>query len=234
VRTNDSERAIDMAQWQRNSRGRFDPDKLPPEERKCWAGLDLSSKIDISAFVKLFEPDRDGIMRIAARFWMPADTIEDRADRDRMPYRRWVDEGWIEATAGNVVDHGEIREAILADAKRFEIQGVNYDPWNATQLGVELNEHGVEAFEFVQGLRSYTAPTKELAALLAGRKLDHGDNPVLAVMASNLKVQRDKNLNEMPHKAKSIGRIDGMSALIMAIGRRMASASQGEPEVFFI
>ena len=28
VRTSDSERAIDMAQWAKNSRGRFDPDKL--------------------------------------------------------------------------------------------------------------------------------------------------------------------------------------------------------------
>jgi phage terminase large subunit-like protein len=50
---------------------------------------------------------------------MPADTIEERADRDRMQYRRWVEEGWPEATPGNVVDHAEIRSAILQDAQRF-------------------------------------------------------------------------------------------------------------------
>jgi phage terminase large subunit-like protein len=165
---------------------------------------------------------------------MPADTIEQRADRDRMPYRQWVEQGWIEATPGNVIDHGEIREAILRDHERFEIDSIAYDPWNATQLGVELNDKGVPAFEFVQGLRTYTAPTKELQALIADTKLDHGDNPVLAVMASNLKVQRDKNLNEMPHKAHSTGRIDGIAALIMAIGRRMSVEQQGEPDVFFI
>jgi len=233
VRTSDSERAIDMALWARNSRGRFDPDKLDPP-RKCYGGLDLSSKIDISAFVKLFEPDADGIMRIAARFWMPADTIEQRADRDRVPYRRWVDEGWIEATPGNVIDHAEIRQAIVGDAQHFQIEGINYDPWNATQLGVELNEHGVQSFEFIQGLRSYTAPTKELQALLADRKLDHGNNPVLAAMASALKVQRDKNLNEMPHKANSIGRIDCMTALIMAIGRWQAVTTRGVPTIHII
>jgi phage terminase large subunit-like protein len=233
VRTSDSERAIDMATWARNSRGRFDPDKLDPP-RRCYGGLDLSSKIDISAFVKLFEPDGDGVLRIAARFWMPADTIEERADRDRMPYRRWVDEGWIEATPGNVIDHAEIRRAIVADSERYQIEGINYDPWNATQLGVELIEHGVQAFEFIQGLRSYTAPTKELQALLADRKLDHGNNPVLTAMASSLKVQRDKNLNEMPHKAKSIGRIDGMTALIMAIGRWQAVTTRGTPNIHII
>lgn len=219
VRSSVAERAIDMQVWARNSTGRWDPDKLP--SMRCWGGLDLSSKIDITAWVKLFEPDSDGVMKVAARFWMPADTIEERSDRDKVQYRRWVEEGWIEPTAGNVIDHGEIKNAILSDAKMFDIQSVAYDPWNATQLGVELNAGGVEAVEFIQGIRSYTAPTKELQSLLISRRLDHGDNPVLAWMASNMKVQRDKNLNEMPHKSHSTGRIDGMTALIMAIGRKM-------------
>ena len=234
VRTSDAERAIDMLQWAKNSRGKFDPDKLEENERRCWGGLDISTKVDITAWVRLFAPDDSGIMRVACRFWMPADTIEQRADRDRMPYRRWVDEGWIEATPGNVIDHAEIRAQIIADHERFELQSLGYDPWNATQLGVELVEQGVEAVEFVQGLRSYTAPTKELQALVQSCKLDHGDNPVLAVMASNLKVQRDKNLNEMPHKSASIGRIDGMCALIMAIGRMMATEGESDPDMFFI
>ena len=165
---------------------------------------------------------------------MPADTISERADRDRLPYRRWVDEGWIEATPGNVIDHAEIRQAIVGDSKHFTIRGVNYDPWNATQLGVELNEQGVQAYEFVQGLRSYTTPTKELSALLAARRLDHGNNPVLTAMAASLKVQRDKNLNEMPHKANSVGRIDGMTALIMAIGRWQDEMTRGLPSIHII
>ena len=87
-----------MEVWAKNGGERFDPDEL--KHRKCWAGLDLSSKIDITAFVKLFEPDEaGGRMRIVPRFWMPADTIEERADRDRMPFRRWVDEGCIEVDA---------------------------------------------------------------------------------------------------------------------------------------
>jgi phage terminase large subunit-like protein len=232
VRTSAMDRVIDMAAWAKCSRGKFDPDKLG--RAVCYAGLDLSSKQDITAYVKLFEPDESGIMRIACRFWMPGDTIEERADKDRMPYRRWVEEGWIEATPGNVIDHSEIKAAILGDAQRFEIESLAYDPWNATQLGVELSDGGVDAVEFVQGMRSYTGPTKELQALIAERKLDHGDNPVLTVMASNLKVQRDKNLNEMPAKAFSTGRIDGMAALIMALGRRMTVTQRGDPEVFFV
>ena len=233
VRSAIAERYIDMAMWAKNTGGKFDPDKME-QGAKCYGGLDLSSKIDISAFVKLFAADESGVHKIACRFWMPADTVEERADRDRMPYRRWVEEGWIEATPGNVIDHAEIKAAILADAKRFDLDSLAYDPWNATQLAIELQDGGIVAEEFIQGTRSYTAPTKELAALLNGRKLDHGDNPVLAVMASNLKVSRDKNLNEMPHKSHSIGRIDGMTALIMAIGRMTAAAATGDPRIVWL
>jgi len=150
-----------------------------------------------------------------------------------MPYRQWVNDGWIEPTPGNVIDHTEIRAAVLSDAERYDIQSIAYDPWNATQLGIEINDAGVEAVEFIQGIRSYTQPTKELQSLLAGKRLDHGDNPVLAVMASNMKVQRDKNLNEMPHKSHSIGRIDGMTALIMAIGRWSANEERTFESGFF-
>lgn len=226
VRTSSAERAIDMEIWRRNGGKRIDPADL--KGRKCWGGLDLSSKIDISAFVKLFEPEKPGgPFKVAARFWMPMDTLEDRAERDRVPYRKWVDEGHIEVTAGNVIDHSEIERAVLGDSDDFDIRSLAYDPWNATQLAVRLGEKGVPMVEFIQGLRSYSEPTKELIALLAQNRIDHGGNPVLAWMASNLKTHRDKNENLMPHKMHSTGRIDGMTALIMAIGRQMQPGDGG-------
>lgn len=223
VRTSSAERAIDMEVWAKNGGPRFTADDLRDlVGRRCWAGLDLSSKIDISAFVKLFEPDEPGgRMIIVPRFWMPLDTLEERAEKDRVPFRQWVDEGYIEVTPGNVVDHDEIERAVLADNKEFKIESLAYDPWNATQLAASLLGQGVPMVEFVQGLRSYSEPTKDFLALLASTKLDHGDNPVLKWMASNLKTQRDKNENLMPHKLHSTGRIDGITSLIMANGRRI-------------
>lgn len=221
VRSASAQRYIDMDVWARNGQGRFDPAEL--RGRKCYGGLDLSSKVDLSALVKLFPPaDAGERWRVVARFWMPADTVSEKADRDRVQYQRWIEEGWIEATGGNIIDHNEIQRAILEDHRDHELLALAYDPWNATQLAVGLQTDGVPVFEFIQGIRSYTAPTKELEALLIGEKLDHGNNPVLAWMASNLAVQTDKNDNRMPTKKHSSGRIDGMSALIMAIGRSMS------------
>lgn len=222
VRSSSIESAIDMITWSQNGGPRRDPADL--KGRRCWMGLDLSSKIDISASVKLFEPDEPGgKMIVMPRFWMPLDTLEQRIERDRNAhYRAWVDDGYIEVTPGNVVDHDEIERAVAADNDEYKVQSVAYDPWNATQLSAKLLSQGVPMVEFIQGLRSYSEPTKEFLAWLLDTKLDHGNNPVLRFMASNFKTHMDKNLNRMPHKLHSTGRIDGITALIMAIGRYIA------------
>jgi phage terminase large subunit-like protein len=190
--------------------------------RRAFGGLDLSSKIDLSARAMLFPPESgERLWRVHVRFWMPADTVAEKSDRDRVQYQRWIDDGWIEATVGNVIDQEEIRRALAAEARDFELASLAFDPWNATKLAGELANEGLRMVEFIQGIRSYTAPTKELEAMLLAGLLDHGDNPVLSWMASNLQVQTDKNENKMPSKKHSRGRIDGMTSLIMAIGRAL-------------
>ena len=231
VRTASVDREIDMDIWWKNSlrpRGML-PGAYNREVterlrgRRFFGGLDLSSKVDLTAWVKLFPPvETDERWTAIARFWMPGDTVADKQDRDRVQYQRWIDEGWIEPTVGNVIDHNEIAIAVVEDCRNYRAASIAYDPWNATQLAVGLLSQGYPMVEFIQGIRSYTAPCKEQEALLLGTRIDHGDNPVLAWMASNLRTQRDKNENRMPTKIKSIGRIDGVVALIMAIGRSLA------------
>ena len=230
LRTASADRYIDMDVWAKNS---LCPTGMPrigyqaelAERflgRPFFGGLDLSSKIDLSAWLKLFPPQEDGDRWHAiVRFWMPMDTIEEKSDRDRVQYARWVAEGWIDVTQGNVIDHNEIGRVIIEDCNQYVCNSAAFDPWNATQLANGLISQGIPMHEFIQGIRSYTAPTKELEALLLSANLDHGGNPVLAWMASNLRVQEDKNTNRMPNKRLSRGRIDGLSALIMAIGRSM-------------
>jgi phage terminase large subunit-like protein len=221
VRSSDAYRAIDMAVWSRNSCGQFDP--MEHVGRRFFGALDLSSKIDLSAWIKLFPPDAQfDRWMVVSRFWMPADTVDQKAQRDRVQYQRWIETGLVEATAGNIIDHAEVEAAVKEDCRLFSPYSIAYDPWNATQLAVGLATDGLPMSEFIQGFRSYTAPTKELEAMLLAEQLDHGGNEVLTWMASNLHVLIDKNENKMPSKRHSIGRIDGITALIMSIGRSMA------------
>jgi phage terminase large subunit-like protein len=220
MRTSDATRAIDMEVWHRNTSGAWDPAELM--QRPFYGAIDLSSRIDLSAWVKLFPPiEGERLWKIVPRFWMPADTVQAKSDRDQVQYRRWIDAGLIEITPGNVIDHSEIQTAVLEDCRLNEPRAIAFDPWNATQLAVALEGEGLPMFEFVQGFRSYNAPTKQLEAWLLSELLDHGGNEVLAWMASNLHVLTDKNENRMPSKKHSTARIDGISGLIMAIGRSM-------------
>jgi phage terminase large subunit-like protein len=231
VRTSGTDREIDMDTWGRNT---LCPEGTNPgvyhaelaellRGRRFYGGLDLSTRIDLTAAVKLFPPEDDADRwRVLAKFWMPADGVADKSDRDRVQYQRWIDEGWIEATPGNIIDYREIEAAVAEDGRNYEAVSWAYDPWNATQTALNLQSEGWPMVEFIQGIRSYTAPCKELEALLVAERLDHGSNPVLTWMAANLRTLRDKNDNRQPTKLKSIGRIDGMTGLIMAIGRSMA------------
>jgi phage terminase large subunit-like protein len=87
------------------------------------------------------------------------------------------------------------------------------------ELQAELD--GAKMVEFRQGFRSMAAPTRELEKLMVSQKLAHGGNPVTRWMAANVAVAQDPAGNLKPAKDKSTERIDGIVALIMAIGRAM-------------
>jgi hypothetical protein len=120
-----------------------------------------------------------------------------------------------------VVDYGAIEERIRADSLLFDVKEIAYDPWNATHIALRLQDEGATMVEFRQGFRSMAAPTRELEKLIVSRKLAHGANPVTCWMASNVAVAQDPAGNLKPAKDKSTERIDGIVAIIMAIGRAM-------------
>ena len=191
------------------------------EGRECFAGLDLSSTTDISALVLAF-PIGDTV-HLLPFFWVPEEGIHKRARRDRVPYETWRDAGHIEPTGGAVVDYDVIRARINALSERFQIREIAIDRWNATQLATQLAGDGFEVFAFGQGFASMTGPAKELEKRILGRQVNHGGNPVLRWMASNVAVEMDAAGNIKPSKARSTERVDGIVAALMALGRVIAT-----------
>ena len=120
--------------------------------------------------------------------------------------------------------------------RQFQVKEIAYDPWNATHLALRLQDEGATMVEFRQGFRSMAAPTRELEKLIVSRKLAHGGNPVTRWMAANVAVAQDPAGNLKPAKDKSTERIDGIVALIMAIGRALVAQEAPQPEysMFFV
>ncbi len=73
------------------------------------------------------------------------------------------------------------------------------------------------------------APSKELERLLGLRLLEHGGNPVLRWMASNVALYTDSAGNIKPDRKKSNEKIDGIAALVDAIAAMLASIAVPDP-----
>lgn len=206
----------------------FDLERLAG--RVCYGGLDLSTETDLTAYVLVFEPiPEDPHVYVVPYFFVPADNVNRRAETDRVPYPKWVAEGFIEATPGNVVDYERVREVINESAERFDVREIAYDPWNASHLVTQLTGDGRTMVKLAQNLGNLSAPTKRLEGLLLSGLLRHGGHPVLRWNAENVSLLRDSNGNYRPHKGKSRERIDGIAGLINALNRLMGATAE-EPE----
>lgn len=194
---------------------------------RCFSGIDLSAISDLTALVHWF-PVQNGLETpaILARFFKPADLIREHSKRDRLPYDRWVAKGALVATPGNVVDYAFLKKTLFDDAKQFEIQNIGADPFNATQTVIEIQQEGVPVDFFRQGFLSLSPPSKELERLVMSNGLHHGNHPVLDRHARVVAVETDAAGNIKPTKARSTQRIDGIAALVNAIG--VASKDEGD------
>lgn len=188
--------------------------------RMCYGGLDLSSTSDITALVLAFPPRRDDEKYILLPFfWLPEDTLELRCRRDHVLYDVWQKQGFIQTTEGNVIHYGFIEKFIEHLGETYNIREIAYDRWNATQMVQNLEDMGVTMVPFGQGFKDMSPPSKELFKLLMEGNIIHGGNPVLKWMAGNVVMRQDPAGNIKPDKEKSVEKIDGIVASIMALDR---------------
>lgn len=190
--------------------------------RACWGGFDVSATRDVTALVLLFPPEgSETRWQVVARFWIPEITLAERVKADRIPYDRWRDAGAMETTPGDYVDQNFVKQAILESFEAFDVQGIGYDPWNASKLIADLEAEGVEIDRLIlmrQGIPTLGEPSKHFERLVYAGLLDHGGHPVLRWMAGNVVVRFDENMNFAPAKKRSIEKIDGIVAGVMAAG----------------
>jgi phage terminase large subunit-like protein len=188
--------------------------------RTCYAGVDLASTTDLSALALVFPPadPNVGEYEVVMRFWAPESRLEERGSRDRVPYRHWVQTGFLEATEGNVIDYAAIEREIQKASLKYRLPQLAVDRlFNAEYLAQRIDDTGIEVERRGMGFLDMSFPTKELLRLILQRRIRHGGHPILRWMADNLMAEQDAAGNVKPSKAKSTQRIDGIVALILAL-----------------
>lgn len=201
-------------------RGKMPIDIDSLQGRECYGGLDLSSTSDISAFVLVFPPRNEEEKYIVLPFfWLPKDTLELRCRRDHVLYDVWELQGYLNTTEGNVIHYGFIEKFIEELGEKYHIKEIAFDRWNATQMVQNLEDMGFTVVPFGQGYKDMSPPSKELYKLLMEGNINHGGQPVLKWMAQNVVMRQDPAGNIKPDKEKSVEKIDGIVATIMALDR---------------
>jgi phage terminase large subunit-like protein len=211
---------VTRAIWQENG---AEPADLDGEE--VYGGLDLSSVSDLTALVLV---SRAGDVK--PTFWLPAEGLAEKSRADRVPYDVWADQGYLNTTPGRSIDYEFVAEYLRGVFDRCRVQALAFDRYNMKFLRpwlerVGFSEDELARFvEFGQGYVSMSPALRELETMLLGKKLKHGNHPVLAMCAANAVVDKDAAENRKFTKAKATGRIDGMVALAMAVGAMPTTA----------
>lgn len=208
-------------------KGKKDISKDSLLNQPCYGGLDLAKGIDLNAFA-LFFPDTFSALLY---FWIPEYKANNH--RDGVDYIKWANDGHIKITSGNIIDHRQIVFDIKEIISKYDFQSLAFDRF-LSHHGViqDLIDEKIECHELGQGFISLSEPTKELERLAYSGELNHFGNPILRWMASN--AVRDINpagaikLN----KAKSENKIDGLAALINAIGEWMTFRNEQKGSVY--
>lgn len=207
------------------------PDFSIFEKAEVLAGLDLSSKNDLSVLI-LAAVDDDKRWHIMCRFWTPKDSIRERSNRDRVPYDVWAKQGYLEAVPGRTIDYEYIAREIGELHVSYNISALRFDRWRIDLLMREFHKIGVDAWidgkdepipgglrliEHGQGFRDFSPAVERLEDLLTEYRIRHDNHPVLTMCATNTRITKDPSGNRKFDKIKSTGRIDGLVALGMAL-----------------
>jgi phage terminase large subunit-like protein len=223
-RMRSSARAIDLNAWDACG-GIVDLERL--KGRKAWGGFDLSAVSDLTCWWLAVDSPTEGVeVEMFWRYFLPEDCIEDLERQLQVPLSRWVAEGWITATEGNVIDYATVRDKAVADAKVVKFQRISYDRMFAGQMVQEIDEElrgGVQVVPVAQTYVGQSPAIKELWRLLgktetgqAAGRMRHGGDPVTRWMASVVETSSDGQDNYRlvkPHRGKSQARIDGVAAM---------------------
>lgn len=195
-----------------------DPDALIG--RDCYAGLDLSTTSDITAFVLVFPPRTENEKYIILPYcWIPEENLKRRVRRDHVPYDVWEKTGHLMTTEGDVIHYAWIEDFIEKLSKKYHILEIAFDRWGATQITQDLDGMGLTVIPFGQGYKDMSPPTKELMKLVLEKRIAHGGHPVLRWMMDNVYVRQDPAGNIKMDKAKSTEKIDAAVATVMALDR---------------
>lgn len=220
---------IPLNKWKQNEAIPYEALRAIP----CYGALDLSSVNDMTAYSLCWY--LNGKYYFKHLFYIPEETVQERYRKENINFLEWIEKGYVKTTAGSTINYEEIYSDIVKDARRYRIEEIAYDRWQANFLIEKLNSTLPEItyIDYDQSLKNFASPTKAYERLALEEKIID-PNPVIFWQLQNVMIKPDVNNNYKPLKEykASTKRIDGIITSIMARDRCEAN-QKAAPAVSF-
>lgn len=189
------------------------------EDSYAYVGVDLGATSDLTAISVLINQEDKFYFR--NYYFVPEETLKSNPNREK--YKLWKKQGFLNVTNGNVTDYERITTKIQEITEQIQITQVSYDQWNATQWAISMTNLGYNLQPFSQSIGSMNRPTKELERLIMSGKIVLYPNPIDVFCFQNCVPKYDLNDNLKITKESWNQKIDGVVAMINALGGFLAT-----------
>ena len=195
----------------------------------CVGGIDLSQTRDLTAACVVIE--KNGELYVFARFWLPAEKIDEAEQRDGVPYRIYIQRGLLYPSGTNFVDYNDCFAWFRQLVEEYQIYPLQtgYDRYSAQYLVSDMTGYGFHMDDVFQGENLFGV-IQETQGLLEDGKLHIGDNDLLKMHLLNgaIKMSVERGRGKLV-KINPVMHIDGAAALLDAMTvRQKWSADIGE------
>lgn len=185
----------------------------------CYVGVDLAATSDLTAVAYLVV--KDGVYYFHTDYYLPEAALIEKPDREL--YKYWKQLGLLKITSGNVTDYDYITNDMMQFGENIGIVKVGYDKYNATQWAISATDLGLPLEEYPQNLGNFNKPTRELERLMLSGKVKMDNNEISRFCFRNVVLKSDHNGNIKPNKDARGKKIDGVIAMIQALGIYLSS-----------
>lgn len=182
----------------------------------CTMGIDLSRTTDMTCAVVCIE--KEGTIYVFAKFFMPTNKIDEMTSREGVPYRAYIQRGFLKASGENFVDYHDVEDFIrelIVDKHIFPLK-LGYDRYSASYLIQSLTQSGVNCDDVYQGF-NLTPVITECEGMMKDGKIKIGDNDLLKMHLYNSALKRDENDRTKLVKIEQRQHIDGTAAFLDAM-----------------
>lgn len=194
-------------------------------------GYDGSKYYDLTSYSIMLRRGEEYVN--FSRFFGARTLAYEKGKADGIPYDRWESKGYITLTEGNEIDKSIVREHLLADLAKFpNVKKIVYDAYEFTESSTILREMGIDCVECPQNLATIYQPTSYLEKTIRSGNIISQRNPILSYCFGNVELKRMPDNSIKVEKKRSRGRVDGVTAMILAMAGHLENV-QADPFVYF-